>query len=102
MEFLKYTKMQIGFLILLIYVSYLFVKDGSRLNQKSKAKKCNPFFDRLFVFGEAEIALDCITVYTVNHLDRVPGWLNTSAHLAYLLCYQLFIFIHSNFLMCEV
>lgn len=94
MEILKYCKLQIALFIIMIFVSYLFIKDGNRLNQKAKTKYCNRYFDLLFVLGQASLVLDGATAYTVNHLADTPVLLNNILHLAYLLCYQGFIFTH--------
>ncbi len=86
--------MQIALLLLLFYVGFLYISQGCKLNCKTGKKLCNKYFDRLFVIAEITVALDGITVYTVNHLDSVPAALNTVAHALYLLFLQLFICEH--------
>ena len=45
--------------------------------------------------GEAliNVLFDLITVYTVNHRDRVPEWVNLTAHIIYLLSILCFIYL---------
>lgn len=94
MEVLKYCNLQIGLFLILLFVGYLFVKDGNRLNDKTKIKHCSPYFDWLFILGEIGLVLDAVTAYTVNHLEETPAIVNDMFHLAYLLVYQGFIFVH--------
>ncbi|MGN1120188.1 MAG: HD-GYP domain-containing protein [Oscillospiraceae bacterium] len=94
MEILVTCKMQIALLLLLFYVSFLYISQGCKLNCKTGKKLCNKHFDRLFVIAEITVVLDGTTVYTVNHLDSVPAALNIVAHALYLLFLQLFICEH--------
>lgn len=94
MEILKYCKLQIALFIIMLFISYLFIKDGNRLNQKTKMKCCSRYFDRLFILGQIALVLDGATAYTVNHLGDIPLIINNILHLAYLLFYQGFIFSH--------
>lgn len=94
LEVLKYCKLQICLMLVMLFVSYLFIKDGNRLNRKTKSMYCNHYFDALFILAEFAFLFDAITAYTVNHLDQIPEWFNTAAHLAYLLAYEAFIFSH--------
>lgn len=94
MEVFTTCKLQIGLLLVFIYMSYLFIRDGNKLNRLTKTIKCNHFFDWLFVLGELAIFVDGISAYTVNHLEKVHPTLNLIVHLIFFLLYQSFIFIH--------
>ncbi len=93
-DIFKYCKVQIALLFILFFIGYLYIKDGNRLSKKSKEKHCNRFFDWLFIFGELALLLDGLTAYTVNHLEQISTTVNMIVHLAYLLAYQGFIFLH--------
>lgn len=94
MEIFNSCKLQIALLLVLFYMSYLFIRDGNRLNRQTKSVRCNHFFDWLFILGEIAVILDGFSAYTVNHLDVVSPKLNMIVHLCFLLIYQGFIFIH--------
>lgn len=94
MKIFLYCKAQIGFELILMFVAFLFVRDGNRLNRQAKCKMCNKYFDYLFMAGCTAILFDGVTAFTVNCLDTVPALVNLYLHLIYLLAYQIFNFIH--------
>lgn len=94
MEIITECKTQIALLFVIIYISYLFIRDGNRLNRQTKSVRCNHFFDLLMVLGEFAIITDGLTNFTVNHLEQIPPVINIIAHLLFMLFYQVFIFIH--------
>ncbi len=94
MEIFYCCKLQIGLLLVFIYMSYLFIRDGNKLNRQTKSVRCNHFFDWLFVLGEVVILIDGIAAYTMNHLSQIPLSANKIIQMLYLLLLQLFIFIH--------
>lgn len=91
MDIVVNCKLQISCFILLIYISYLFIKDGLSLNKKSGKSLCNKIFDRLFVIGELGVLFDGITAYTVNHTEQIPDIVNDIVHIIFLILYQLFM-----------
>lgn len=48
------------------------------------------FFKRLSSYALCHVILDIITVYTVNHLEIVPGWMNKLLHALFYLSAILF------------
>lgn len=63
-----------------------------------KFSRENDFFLRLNLFGLGHVVFDIITIYTVNHLDTVPLWLNSVCHVlfyifAILFCCELLCFV---------
>lgn len=101
MEILKYCKLQLGLLVVLIYVSYLFVKDGLFFNKKTGIEQCHFVFDVLFIAAVFSVFIDGVVSVTVNYLDVVPVGINKMLHLLYLLSYQLllnFIFLYTQFI----
>jgi len=73
-------KLQIGCMVIVLLVLVLYFRE--RHQQKNiKRMKC---FERLLIFSLVYFALDIITVYTVNHLDKVPVVVNNVLHLLYL------------------
>lgn len=58
----------------------------------------NDFFLRLNLFALGHVVFDIITIWTVNHLDTVPLWLNSICHVlfytfAILFCCELLCFV---------
>lgn len=76
-------KLQIGCLIIVIYLIVSYIKGTS-----DRKVKCNPIFDKFMYLVPWAIIFDGITAWTVNHLDIVPLWVN-------LLCHGLFLFFMS-------
>ncbi len=73
-------KLQIGCMVIVILVLVLYFRE--RHEQKNiKRMKC---FERLLIFSLLYFVMDMTTVYTVNHLDRVPVVVNNIFHLLYL------------------
>lgn len=75
-----YFKLQAGCLFVLIYIIVVYIK-GTRTRKVS----CNRYFDALLWISPWEIVFDGATAWTVNHLDIVPGWLNSLLHLLFFL-----------------
>ena len=71
----------------------LFLLVYSRTNIRE-----NRFYLRLTLFGIGHVIFDFITIYTVNHLETVPLWLNGLCHalfyiFAILCCCELLRFV---------
>lgn len=90
MELIQSCKLQIASLLFLMYIGYLYIKEGNGLNKKSGKQLCNNTFDLMFVLGELSVLFDGATAYTVNHLDTVPTIANNIIHMIYLVLLQAF------------
>lgn len=79
-------KLQIGCLIVILYVAYIYVKETN--TQKTS---CNKFFDILLYIAPWTVLFDGITSWTVNHLDVVPNWLNLTFHALFFISMDVLI-----------
>lgn len=90
MIILQYCKMQIICLLVLLYVGYIFVREGYYLNRITGRSTCNRMFDILFLFAELSVLFDGITACTVNFTEQVPRGLNLALHLGMFLSYDIY------------
>ncbi len=86
---MEYFKLQIGCIIILLYVGFIYVKECRRYHRKLN----ETLFDELLEIGLISIALDGATAFTVNHLDTVPDILNKILHIAFLISLDSVIFV---------
>ncbi len=84
---MEFIKLQIGCLIIDVYIIILYLKDT--LNRKYP---CNKNYDFLMIFTSWAIIFDGVTAWTVNHLDTVPLTLNLIFHFLFYLFMDLEIF----------
>ena len=69
-------------LILLVYLA--FVSRTFRMGKDGR------LFNLIMTFSMVHVIMDCVTVWTVNHQDAVPLWLNDVFHIAFYLSAMLF------------
>lgn len=81
-------KLQIGCLIIVLYISYIYLKNKFQSKDKLRWK----LFDTIVLFSVIYLIFDVLTVYTVNHLDSVSVFTNTIFHLVFLLSIDTIIF----------
>lgn len=91
MIILQWCKTQIICLMILIYVGYMLIKEGTNLRKISKNSKCNKIFDVLFIVAEIAVLFDGITACTVNFLEQIPRMVNLILHLIMLVSYEVFV-----------
>lgn len=89
-----HIKLQLGCLIVLAYVAFIYLKEYKRNHGKLK----DTFFDELLILGITSVILDGTTAYTVNHLDTVDPILNKILHVLFLcsldsVIFALFLYI---------
>lgn len=90
MIILQWCKMQILCLLILLYVGYIYIREGLYQNKVIGSSGCNPHFDILFIFADAAVLFDGITACTVNYTDQISrGW-NLALHLGMFLAYDFF------------
>lgn len=72
-------------LVCLILLVFLYVTARSYdMGKDSRSFEC------LLGYGTVHILFDMITVYTVNHLDTVPGWINYLCHVIFYISAMLY------------
>ncbi|MBQ6399629.1 MAG: EAL domain-containing protein [Clostridia bacterium] len=72
-------------LVCLVILLYLTV-----VSRMFKMGKDSRAFNRLLGFALLHVVLDGVTVWTVNHRDAIPGWVNDGAHMLFFLSALLF------------
>ena len=77
---MQYCKLQIGCLVVVLYIVCVYVKDTTKRNIS-----CNPLYDLLMFFCPWAIVFDGITACTVNYLDVVPSGVNLFLHAMFYL-----------------
>ena len=86
---MEHCKLQIGCLILLLYMAYTYVRECRSYKQKLE----KTLFDELLSLGIASVILDGVTAYTVNHLETVNPVLNRILHALFLSSLDAVIFV---------
>ncbi len=81
------VKLQIGCLILIIFISVIYFSARREKNYNYK------IFAAMLVFGMINLCFDAITVYTVNHLETVSSFLNRFCHDIFIGSLLVFIFL---------
>lgn len=85
---MQYVKLQVGCLIIILYVIVTYVKAADR-----RHIPCNKLYDALMVVTPWAVFFDGLTAWTVNHLDSVPDIVNRLAHLLFFVFMDLVIII---------
>ena len=78
---MEYCKLQIGCLLIVLYIAFIYCKERRRFQKKQRFS----LFDRLLVLGIFCIITDGMTAYTVNHLDSINETLNRVLHMFFLI-----------------
>lgn len=86
---MEHVKLQIGGMIVVIYILFVYLQERKRFNQKHRWS----VFDGMLLLGIVAIFFDGVTAYTVNHLDSVNEVLNRVLHMLFLLSLDSFIFL---------
>ncbi len=84
-----YGKLQIGLLVVLVYIAFIYLYQCYKYRIKDKKK----LFDMLLFLAIISVAFDGITVYTVNNLDSVNPILNMVLHGLFLVSLDSVIFV---------
>ena len=87
---MNFIKLQIGFLVLVLYLELIYIWQTTGKNAKVS---CNPIFDALMMIVPSLIVFDGLTAWTVNHLDIVPVSLNLVLHAVFFILLSLFMFV---------
>lgn len=86
---MEYCKLQIGCLLIISYIAFLYARDRRRYEEKIRPTP----FDGLLALGILSLTLDGVTAWTVNHLDTVPAMLNRVLHLLFFICLDSIVFL---------
>lgn len=77
---MNYIKLQLGCMILLIYIAILYFRTA---NKKKVAS--NKYFELILLMSPLAVFFDGATAWTVNHLDIVPSYVNSTLHFLFYL-----------------
>lgn len=72
---MQFCKLQIGCLLIVLYIVCIYIKETLNRNIS-----CNPKYDILMAVCPWAIIFDGVTACTVNYLEVVPSWLNLLLH----------------------
>ncbi|MCI7691944.1 MAG: hypothetical protein MSR67_06105, partial [Oscillospiraceae bacterium] len=86
---MDYFKLQLGCIIILLYVGLVYIRECRRYRLKLNAT----VFNVLLIIGIICVLLDGATAFTVNNLDTVPEQLNKVLHICFLASLDLVIFV---------
>lgn len=86
---MEYCKLQIGCLMVLLYLALIYLRQVKKFNFKLH----DSFFDELLLLGIVSVALDGITAWTVNHTDKVSSVLNMVLHALFFISLDTVIFV---------
>lgn len=86
-EEMTVTKMSLACIAVLAYAGWFYYKNRRVPLQSAR------LFNFLYLTALINLVADGVTVYTVNHLDSVPEWLNYLWHLLFLLSIDVFLFL---------
>ena len=87
---MNFIKLQIGCLVLVLYLELIYIWQTTGKNAKVS---CNPIFDALMMIIPSLIVFDGLTAWTVNHLDIVPVSLNLVFHAVFFILLSLFMLV---------
>ena len=86
---IEYSKLQIGCMLIVIYIAFIYFRE----RYAYKVKKKEIVFELLLFTGIVSIAFDGITAYTVNSLNKVPVLLNDIFHACFLCSLDAIVFL---------
>lgn len=86
---MEHVKLQLGCLLIISYVVFVYVRERRRFGQKGKVA----LFDAFLGVALMTIVFDGLTAYTVNHLDTVNKTCNGIFHMFFLLGLDSCIFL---------
>ena len=86
---LQHCKLQIGCLLVVLYLVFIYYKERRRFHLTS----ASPVYDVLLWEGLVCLLLDGITAYTVNHQELVSPAVNLMLHGLFLISIDALIFI---------
>ncbi|MDD6811159.1 MAG: ATP-binding protein [Lachnospiraceae bacterium] len=80
-------RMEVACLLVLLFIAATY------FSAKRIKTPIHTTFSALLIVGIINLILDAITVYTVNHLETVPGWANEIVHRFFLASLGLIFYI---------
>lgn len=69
-------KLQIGCLVIILFMSITYANETKKI-------PCNKYFDILLFLIPWAVIFDAASFLTINHMEKVPAWVNYGAHLLF-------------------
>lgn len=85
---MEHCKLQIGCMLIILYILFMYRKERRRYRQKRKFS----IFDAMLAVGIFSVLFDGLTAYTVNQPGKVSETVNMIFHLCFLVGLDCFIF----------
>lgn len=86
---LKYCKLQIGCLLVILYLAFIYYKERKRFHLSGR----RTIYDVLLTEGIVCLFLDGLTAYTVNHQELINPMVNLVLHGLFLISIDALIFL---------
>ena len=86
---MEHIKLQLGALIVLIYIAFIYLRECKKYHRELT----ETLFDELLLLGVISVILDGATAFTVNNLDIVHPVVNTILHALFLVSLDAVIFV---------
>lgn len=86
---IEYSKLQIGCLLIVLYVAFIYYRERYAYRVKQK----EIIFELLLYTGIIGIVFDGLTAYTVNHLNQIPEIVNAVLHSCFLCSLDAILFL---------
>lgn len=86
---MEYCKLQIGCLIILLYITFVYIRDIKAF----KVQKTDNLFNVFIALGIFSVTMDAVTAYTVNNPDKINYTLNLIMHMFFLISLDVMMFL---------
>ena len=85
-------RMEIALILVLVFVAFIYFGAGKRNTPLHKT------FSSLLLITPLHLAFDAATVYTVNHLETVPPFLNEILHRLFIGTMVLIVYLFYRYI----
>lgn len=93
---MQYVKLQVGCLLVILYIVITYIKATHR------KISCNRYFDVLLAVAPWAVFFDGLTAWTVNHMNIVPEYVNRTAHLIFFVLMDIIIIVTAKYMYSEL
>ena len=87
MQYVVTIREELACLLVLIYISATY------LSVSRKKTYAHTLFLNILTVSIINIILDAVTIYTVNHRDTIPEWINHGLHIIYIASFPIFLWL---------
>ena len=87
MQYIVTIREEMACLLVLIYIAWTYFAVE---REKTYAHE---IFTRMLCISMINVVFDAVTIYTVNHRDTIPEWLNHGLHIIYIGTFPIFLWL---------